>query len=373
LAANKNNPQFLEAVGHALSGEWTSLPGGLQPNGSTASFTQRFQKNIAINRGDRSPIPDAAEIFERINNDPLLADRPEFKKAVLQNAMGKIAQQERAYNMTVKAQKDQSDAAEMGVFANIHSDKPSVTTQDIINNPSMTKEAKERMVAQLEHATGKEEKAERTYGKGFYDLYRRVHAPEGDPDRVTDASQLYGHVGPDGDLTVKGVDKLVSEIQGRKTPEGVAESEMKAQFLKNARAQITGTDDGLHIKDPKGDELYLRFLAQVLPAYDAARKAGKSAPSLFNPESVDYLGSAIANFKRPMTQWYSDIVHDQADATKPQGFDINNVKSLDDAVAAYKDAKISRAQALDLVKAHPEWGVKMQVPWVARPQVPMSR
>ena len=222
LAANKNNPQFLEAVGHALSGEWTSLPGGLQPNASTASFTQRFQKNIAINRGDRSPIPDAAEIFERINNDPLLADRPEFKKAVLQNAMGKIAQQERAYNMTVKAQKDQSDAAEMGVFANIHSDKPTVTTQDIINNPSMTKEAKERMVTQLEHATGKEEKAERTYGKGFTDLYRRVHAPEGDPDRVTDASQLYGHVGPDGDLTVQGVDKLISEIQGRKTPEGVA-------------------------------------------------------------------------------------------------------------------------------------------------------
>jgi muramidase (phage lysozyme) len=372
LAANKKNPQFFNAVGHALSGEWTSLPGGLQPNDQTASFTQRFQRNIAVNRGDRSPIPNADEIMDRINNDPLLAERPELKKAVLQNALGKIAQQERAYNMTVKAQKDQSDAAEMQVFANIHSDKPTVTVQDIVNNPLMSKEAKERMTEQFERATGAE-KAERTYGSGFYDLYRRVHAPEGDPDRITDASQLYGHVGPQGDLTVAGVDKLNSEIQGRKTPEGAAESEMKKQFLANARAQITGTDEGLHIKDPKGDELYLRLLAQVLPAYDAARKAGKSAPSLLNPESADYLGSAIANFKRPMTQWYSDMVHDQADATKAPGFDVNNVESLDDAVAAYKDAKISRAQALDLVKAHPEWGVKMQVPAAARPQVPMSR
>jgi hypothetical protein len=59
---------------------------------------------------------------------------------------------------------------------------------------------------------------------------------------------------------------------------------MKAQFLEYARAQITGTDEGLHIKDPKGDELYLRFLADVLP-----RRERKSAASLFNPESPDYL------------------------------------------------------------------------------------
>jgi hypothetical protein len=92
----------------------------------------------------------------------------------------------------------------------------------------------------------------------------------------------------------RGVDKLNAEIQGRKTPEGVAESEMKAQFLENARAQITGTAEGLHIKDPKGDELYLKFLADVLPRNDAARREGKSAASLFNPESPDYLGKAIA-------------------------------------------------------------------------------
>lgn len=371
LAANKNNPQFLEAVGHALSGEWTSLPGGLQPNDSTRSFVDRFQRNIAVNRGDRSPIPNANEIMDRINNDPLLSERPELKKAVLQNAMGKIAQQERAYNMTLKAEKDQSDAAELGVFANIHSDKPTVTMQDIMNSP-MSKEAKERMTLQLEHVTGKEDKDEQTYGKGFYDLYRRIHLAPSDPDRITDASQLYGHVGPQGpnDLNVKGVDKLVAEIDARKTPEGVAESEMRAQFLKNAHAQITGSDEGLHIKDPKGDELYLKFLAQALPLYDAGKRAGKSANALLNPDSPDYIGKGLIDqpghgFRRPMDQWFSDTIHDApAEST---AFDPTKVKSLDELVGAYRAGKVSKAVADDLAIKN-GWGARK----TPVPQLPMS-
>ena len=41
----------------------------------------------------------------------------------------------------------------------------------------------------------------------------------------------------------------------KSTPEGEAESAMKKAFLGNARAQITDSNDGLHISDPKGDAL----------------------------------------------------------------------------------------------------------------------
>jgi hypothetical protein len=350
----------------------------------------------------------------------------------------------------------------------------------------MTKDAKVRMTEQLEKATGTE-KTERTYGAGFYDMYRRIHLPEGDPNRITDSSQLYGHVGPQppknflsdaqrdlaltpqesnlyqrhldnlagpgkvrnadgsistlfqasvehdgrfysiptvwdgkiippqeaikraqgvgwdkwpsyasedeaekrynvlhsymerdvqaynappaqGDLTVSGVDKLNTEIQARKSPEGVAESEMKAQFLKNARAQITGTDEGLHIKDPKGDELYLKFLAQVLPMYDAARKEGKSAPTLFNPDSPDYLGKAIAGFRRPMDQWYADTIHEQA---SPETFDVTKVKSLADLVTAYRAGNVDKATA-DATAIAKGWATR-KPPAPAMPTVPMSQ
>jgi hypothetical protein len=55
----------------------------------------------------------------------------------------------------------------------------------------------------------------------------------------------------------------------------------------------------LHIKDPKGDELYLKFLANALPAYDAGKKAGKTPAQLLNPDSPDYIGKSITNYKRP--------------------------------------------------------------------------
>jgi muramidase (phage lysozyme) len=366
LAANKNNPGFLSAVGHTLSNEWTSLPGGLQPNAQTVSFANRFAKNIAINSGDAGATPDPADVERKIATDPLLADRPELRKAVLQDTMSKLAIASRADALAAKQAKDTSDATEWEVFKNIHSDKPTVTLAQIDALP-MTKDAKVRMTDALEKATGTEH-TERTYGAGFYDMYRRIHLPEGDPDRVTDGSQLYGHVGPQGDLTVAGVDKLVTEIQARKSPEGVAETEMKAQFLKNARAQITGTDEGLHIKDPKGDELYLKFLAQVLPQYDAARKEGKSAPALFNPDSPDYLGKAIAGFRRPMDQWYADTIHDQA---SPSTFDVTKVNSLDDLVAAYRAGNVDKATA-DATAIARGWATRKPPP-VPMPTVPTSQ
>ena len=376
LAANGNNPAFLLALGHAASGEWTSLLGGKEPNANTGSFAQRFAKNIAIEKGESSPIPDAQDVVDRINADPALASRPDIREQVVKRAIAKISMQQHAFNLARKANEDQSNAAELQIFANIHSDKPTVTLDQIMAAP-MTREAKERMVTQLEHVTGKEDKADKTYGTAFYDLYRRIHLPDNDPNRLTDPGELYGHVGPRGDLTVAGVDKLFTEIQGRKTPEGVAESEMKSQFLKNARAQITGTDEGLHMRDPKGDELYLKFIAQVLPRYQEARNAGKTPSQLLDPDSPDYVGKGMIDkpgqgFRRPMNQWYSDMLQDQP---QPQqgSFDLKSVKTLDDARAAYKAGNITRDQARQLALDHPEWGVVVREPKQQMPEVPIIR
>jgi muramidase (phage lysozyme) len=383
LKTHSRDPQFLAAVGKAVSHEWTSAPGGLQPNAATGSWTARFQKAIAVNEneGDQAHAPDAAEIATRISRDPLLATRPELQKAVMQNALSKIAIQEHAQALAAKQSKDQSDGAEITIFGRIHSQDPSKlpSLDEILANPLMNREAKERMATQLIAVKGTE-KPEHTYGPAFYDMYRRVHAAPDDPQRITDPGELYGHVGPNGDLTVAGVDKLASEIQGRKTPEGFAEGEMKLQFLKNARAQITGTDEGLHIRDPKGDQLYQKFMTQALPAYEAARKQGKSAADLLNPDSPSYVGKSIATFRRPMDQWFSDMVHDQpagsAAGTAPghpaaaAPFDPKSVKSLDETVRLYRSGQITKQQA-DALAIERGWGFRK--PPAEQPQVPMNR
>lgn len=256
--------------------------------------------------------------------------------------------------------KDASDAAENELLKNLYSDNPTTTAKSIVADDRLTREAKERMIVKAQQAlTDANSKADKTYGAGFYEAYQKVHSPEGTEGRITDPTELYKRVGPKGDLTVAGVDKLVNEIQARKSPEGVAESEMKAQFLKNARSQISGSDEGLHIKDPKGDELYLKWLAHALPAYDEARKTGKSAAELLNPDSPSYVGKSISGFKRPMDQWFGDVVQGSPvhKGESVQSFDIKKVKSLDDLVSAYRSGKVSKATA-DQMAIDNGWAAK---------------
>jgi hypothetical protein len=284
-----------------------------------------------------------------------------------QEVEGGSIEQQRQIKLQAEQVKTQSDARENEVLQDLYSPQPKMNVQSIASDPHLTPAAKERMISAAGRALG-DSKDDKTYGKGFYDAYKLVHAPEGTPGRITDPSVLYERVGPNGDLTVHGVDKLVAEINSRKTPEGVAETEMKSQFLKTARGQISGTDEGLHIKDPKGDELYLKFLANALPAYDAGKKAGKAPAQLLNPDSPDYIGKAITNYKRPMSEWFNDTIRDQPAATTAPTFDATKVQTLNELVAAYRGGKVSKAVA-DQLAVDKGWAA----PRVAAPAVPVSQ
>jgi hypothetical protein len=284
-----------------------------------------------------------------------------LQKATAEVAAGTIDNQ-RALKIQQQQIKDASDARENELLQDLYSDNPKTNAKSIVNDPALTRESKERMLIKAKQALeDSNSKADKTYGPGFYEAYQLVHSPDGTPGRITDPGELYNRVGPRGDLTVAGVDKLVAEIQGRKTPEGVSEGEMKAQFFKTAKAQISGSDEGLHIHDPKGDELYLKFMATALPAYDAGRKEGKSAVQLLNPDSADYIGKSVDKFKRPMDQWFGDVVQGggpaAAKAAAAEPFDVSKVKSLDDLVAAYRAGKVPKAMA-DQLAVEKGWATR---------------
>lgn len=276
-----------------------------------------------------------------------------------------------ALTLRDQAIKRASDEAELKIFQDMHSGAPTIPAQQILNDMTipLTKPAREKLYNLKVAATGGNHD-EKTYGPGFVDLYQRIHAADGDPNRITDPTQLYPMVRSGGPLTLAGADKLIAEINGRKTPEGEAEAALKKQFFANAKSQISGSDEGLHIKDPKGDDLFLRFLAQAFPAYEAGRKEGKSAAQLLNPESPDYVGKAITGFKRPMDQWFSDVVHDAKPAAGA-AFDPKTVSKLDDLVAAYRAGKVTKAVA-DQTAIDKGWAVRPAPP-VVMPQIPMSR
>jgi GH24 family phage-related lysozyme (muramidase) len=280
------------------------------------------------------------------------------------------AEETRATALAEKQAKAAAETRESEIISDIIKGKP-VSLTGIVSDPVFNQHplVKERLIRFFEQQS-KGGRDENTYGKDFYSLFQRVHASQDDPSRITDPAELYQHVGPNGGITLSGMEKLRQEIIGKRgSPDATAEAEMKRQFFAAAKAQITGSNEGLGIRDPKGDEKFLQFMTQMLPAYDAARREGKMPAQLLNPESPDYLGKSIVTFKRPMAEWFSDVVGKPTEpATKP--FDPASIQTLADAVKAYNAGLINKAQA-DQIAIDRGWA-RRRVPDTL-PTVPMSR
>lgn len=150
--------------------------------------------------------------------------------------------------------------------------------------------------------------AARTYGTLSKDYVDRVLAPSTDATRISNASQLWPYVGPgdDAPLTNTGAGALTSLLAARAGPQGEAFASQAKTFLDNAYGQLTFSNKGTGLRDPKGEALYSKFLAQALPQLEAANKDGTLAKRL-DPKSPDYLGNVANTFARTPAQ----IVHDR--------------------------------------------------------------
>lgn len=263
-----------------------------------------------------------------------------------------------------------SDEAEGELLKGIYGNDPGVTSMSIANDKRLEVAARERMIKLMEHV-GRADRTTATYGKEFFNLFQRVHAAEGDPNRITDPAALYEHVGQDKGLTLSGMEKLRAEIAGKRTPEGEAEGMLRKQFFTSAHSQISGKNE--FFKDPKGEQLYLRFMAQALADYDKGKKEGKSASALLNPDSPDYIGKSISTFKRKPAEMFADMMADQTPAgtaVGPQTFDPTSVKSLDDLVRAHQSGQVNASVARSIAIER-GWAKPRPEP-VALPQVPRS-
>ena len=282
------------------------------------------------------------------------------EQVAYQHAMGRDMQ-----SMLAKQQQENaSNEAAHGYIQQMTQPNPPADLATRIGSDTHLTWETQRSLIDMAHANikGQLDKDQQTYGSGFYHLYQAVHAGPGDPNRITDPSQLYSHVGPNGDLTVSGVDRLTREIQAKQTPEGEAETAMKQQFLGNARAQITGTNEAQGLKDTKGDEQYLKFQAQFFPAYDTARAKGVPAADLLNPDSPHYLGKSISTFKRTPAQINADML---ASMTGEQGMGVKPAIDLTTPAgikSAYSAGLISREAAIGELAKHGYVSSKPSVP-----------
>lgn len=275
-----------------------------------------------LNFNKRTP-----ELLARINAIPNLEERAGVMEAFKRD-QNKYQESASAYTNAIIAQ-----ATELAADPNFTSlEQIPTELYSALNtvHPETLGYMERRLKLNMQKRSGYLSKDMNQYGNSFYDLFNAIHS-EG-PEKITSIAQLQRHAGKD--ITIAGYDRLVKELQGKNTPDGEAEGMMKKQFFANAKAQISGSDDILGIKDPKGDEIYLRFMAQALPAFEKGKTDGKSATQLLDPASSDYIGKSISSFKRTLSEQLADMNQITANLDTPEG--------LKDAVAA---GKISREEA----------------------------
>ena len=250
-----------------------------------------------------------------------------------------LIQQQRALMLEERQRRVVGEQAGNEYVTQMLTDPTKVDLTQLANDDRLSYEQKLHLTAAAQGVLKKQDGNDAApYGPGFIKAFQAVHAPDGDPNKIVDPSTLYSRMGEGGDLTVAGVEKLTQEIQSRRTPDGEAEAELKRQFFKVAQGEITGTNDGLHIRDPKGDQLYLKFMVQALPAYEQGKKAGKTPAQMLNPDSPDYIGKSITTFKRSPAQWASDLTSGGVSSSP----DLTNQKGI---VDAYRAGSITREQA----------------------------
>lgn len=143
-----------------------------------------------------------------------------------------------------------------------------------------------------------------TYGQGFYQAYQGIQN-----GTIKTMDQLTSQVGPNGTLSLAGVNVLTNELIGRRTPEGQMEAQLKDGFVKAFGQQLSGTNELLHLRDPKGDEMKQAALAAFLPAYEKAKEEGKYPPQvLLDPKNPHSLWPLVMGFKRDPNTMMRDLL-----------------------------------------------------------------
>lgn len=161
----------------------------------------------------------------------------------------------------------------------------------------------------LAGATGIATKDMKEYGPGMFDLMRDINSGV-----IKNPQQLLDHLpdpknGKSGDITLAGYKQLITQFSH--DPDSKSDQEMQTQAFKVIKRQLSGEDDMLGIKDPKGEELFSRALPKLFKAI----QDGKSqTPPLTMGEMTDpgnkaWIGNIVQGLKRSAVQQNMDMMH----------------------------------------------------------------
>lgn len=159
----------------------------------------------------------------------------------------------------------------------------------------------------LASSAGVSTKDMKEYGPGMYDLMRDVST-----NKIKNANELLAHLpdpraGKTGDITIAGYNKLATMFAH--DPDSKADLEMQTHSFKVIKRMLSGEDEALGIKDPKGEEIFGNAMPKLFKALEEGKAKGLTMGQMTSTDSPDWIGKAVMGMKRSLVQQNMDMMH----------------------------------------------------------------
>lgn len=310
-------------IAGALNKVWPSLPGGSEQNTTLAQFSARLGSGpggAPAPSSPHSPAPYGLEFTQmqtaREQAATQFPNRPDLQRQMIDGVWQDIQQtntlQAKYEAEQAKQLRDTQQAAGNTFLKQILTDPKSLDLPALEASP-LTWEQKNDLynVAQAhlkETATDREAK---TYGSGFWSAYQQVHST--DPaTRINDPSQLWSRGGPNGDLSLAGIDKLTQEITSSKTPEGASNNKTVENYLSAAHVAISGHGMFNGQRDAVGEMNFARFIPSAFAEIEKEKQAGMS------PAMMMQKGGALDQLVKQSTRSPQQMMRDMMGDNNPE-------------------------------------------------------
>jgi hypothetical protein len=244
-------------------------------------------------------------------NQKYMLQRKADRYIAAQEADGRL-QDRLAKEAQTAAQQETANKLYKGIMA----PNTTVTNKDIVaaNMPWQKQDELVRVLAREQSPEALAAVSHQTAIEAFH----RIYAPPGDPDRITDESQiadLYAHREADGSITGKmtkaDFQSTRQEFENSRSGEGMQLGKtmdklftaMKGQF---SRANMSNVDG-------EGDERNYNYQFWVHQQVAAYQKAGKDPMDLFIPTKPEFVGAQpiVDSFQTTLTQQIENLTRNK--------------------------------------------------------------
>lgn len=203
-----------------------------------------------------------------------------------------------------------SEAAESDYLKKVYSDDPKVmgevSARGIANDQRLSNPTKEKLIRLVDREMKPESDA-KVSAATSRDVFARIYAPAGDPNKITDVNEIT-QLRIDGKLTKADYNDLRTEIVNARNPEGEKLGAGINDLIKAVKPSIDKSNPLMGKIDPDGPLNLYRFEQDLRKKAAEYRRDGKDPHDLLDPAKPDFMGKpeTLTGYQKTLQQSTSD-------------------------------------------------------------------